>query len=160
MTTTFRRGRPTLRQTLLANKARLEFRAAAADTTYEFTTPIPPPPKARAIRRPVDGKPVIPLEKDVLASVLQALRLDQRVWIVDRRQSGVFMEGERYIRVGQRGHLDISGCLKGGKYFELECKRPGQKPDERQQERIDHVKRGGGISGYCWSIESALALLP
>ena len=161
MTTTFRRGRPTLRQTLLANKARLEFRAAAADTTYEFTTPIPPPPRARAIRRPVDGKPVIPLEKDVLASVLQALRLDPRVWIVDRRQSGVFMEGERYIRVGQRGHLDVSGMLKGsGRYFEIEAKRPGEKPTPEQLLRIEHVRRGGGISGYFWSVESALALLP
>ena len=155
-----RRGRPTARETLLTNKAWLDFRAAAADKTYEFQTPIPPPPKARAIRRPVDGRPVTPLEKEVLASVLQALRNDPRVWIVDRRQSGLFMEGERYIRVGQAGHLDISGMLKGGRYYELEVKRPGAKPDPRQLERIEQVKRGGGISGYCWSIESALALLP
>ena len=155
-----RLGRPTVRETLLRNKATIEFHAAAAGKTYEFTTPIPPPPKARAIRRPVDGKPVIPLEKEVLASVLQALRNDPRIWIVDRRQSGVFVEGDRYIRVGQAGHLDISGMLRGGRYFEIEAKRPGQKPDSRQQERIETVRRGGGVSGYCWSIESCLALLP
>ena len=153
-------GRPTLRETLLKNKAILDFRAAAADKPSPFNYEIPPPPKARAIRRPVDGKPVIPLEKEVLASVLQALRNDPRIWIVDRRQSGVFVEGDRYIRVGQAGHLDISGMLKGGRYYEIECKRPGQKPDPRQEERIETVKRGGGVSGYCWSIESALALLP
>lgn len=153
-------GRPTVRETLLKNKAALEYLATSAGKSYTFPVPIPPPPKAREIRRPVDGRPVVPLEKEVLASVLEALRNDPRIWICDRRQSGVFMEGERYIRVGQKGHLDISGMLRGGKYIELEVKRPGEKPNERQQERIEHVRKGGGISGYCWSVESALALLP
>lgn len=153
------RGRPSLRDTLIQSRALMEFQAAAADKKYDFKTPIPPPPKARQIRRPVDGKPVIPLEKEVLASALQALRLDPRVWIVDRRQSGVFQQDERYIRIGQKGHLDISGMLKGGKYFEIEAKRPGEKPDERQLQRIEHVRKGGGISGYFWSVETALALL-
>ena len=65
-----RLGRPTVRETLLRNKATIEFHAAAAGKTYEFTTPIPPPPKARAVRRPVDGKPVTPTEYQEQGAVI------------------------------------------------------------------------------------------
>lgn len=100
------------------------------------------------------------LEKKVLADVLEALRNDPRVALVDRRQSGVFQEAERWIRVGTRGTLDISGMLVGGKYFEIECKRPGKKPDERQENRIQAIRRNGGVSGCATSAAEALALLP
>jgi hypothetical protein len=118
------------------------------------------PKRAARIRRPVDGKPALPLEKHVLAEVLQALRRDLRVALIDRRQSGAFMEGDRWITVGTPGTLDISGMLVGGRYFEIECKRPGQKPDERQALRIARIVKGGGISGYATSAEEAIALLP
>lgn len=117
-------------------------------------------PKRNRIRRPVDGKPALPLEKHVLADVLQALRRDPRVALVDRRQSGSFMEGDRWITVGTPGTLDISGMLVGGRYFEIECKRPGNKPDERQALRIARIVKGGGISGYATRVAEALALLP
>lgn len=146
----------------MRNNAALRFYAGASDNqkAQELVAGLKdPPPKRERIKRS-DGTPAHPLEKEVLADVLQALRLDPRVAIVDRRQSGVFQDGDRYIRVGTKGVLDVSGMLRGGKYFEIECKRPGQKPDPRQAERIELVQRGGGISGYCWSAESALALLP
>jgi hypothetical protein len=120
----------------------------------------PLPPKRESVRRPVDGKPAAPLERDVLAESLKALRADPRVSVCDRRQSGVFQDGDRYITVGQKGHLDISGMLVGGRYFEIEAKRPGEKPDERQLQRIEHIRRDGGISGYFTSAAEALALLP
>lgn len=150
-------GRPDPKERARENARWHSFYAAAADKPSLVQAP---PPKQDRVRRPVDGKPAVPLEKTVLADALQALRNDPRVWIVDRRQSGVFVEGDRHIRVGTKGVLDISGMLKGGKYFELEAKRPGAKPDERQAARIETVKKGGGVSGYFWSVESALALLP
>lgn len=150
--------RKTQRETLLENKAALEFMAAAGDKAYEFSTPIPPPPKARRPRQP--GPIDRPLEKHVLKAALHALRLDPRVWLVDRQQSGLFMEGDRHVRIGAVGHLDIKGMLKGGKYFELEAKRPGEKPTDRQLDRIARVRDGGGISGWFTSVEEALALLP
>lgn len=159
-----RRGRLSPRERISANNANLSFIAAAsprpdaADNLQKLLVPLPP--KRERITRPVDGTPAHPLEKDILADALQALRNDPRVWICDRRQSGVFYDGNRVIRVGAKGHLDISGMLQGGRYFEIEAKRPGQKPDERQQQRIDHVRKGGGISGYFWSVETCLALLP
>lgn len=152
-----RNGRLSRIDQLRQNDNWQKFYAAAADVAPVLLNNVPP--KRDRIRRPVDGKPSVPLEKTVLADALQALRNDPRVCVVDRRQSGVFQEGERWIRVGTRGVLDISGMLRGGKYFELEAKRPGEKPDERQQARIELVKKGGGISGYFWSVETALALL-
>jgi hypothetical protein len=159
-----RRGRLSPREQKEATNRSHDFIAAAmppdkaAEYRARFVKVLPP--KRERIMRTGDGKPAHPLEKEVLADVLQALRSDPRVWICDRRQSGVFQEGNRFIRVGQKGHLDISGMLQGGKYLEIECKRPGERPDERQAARIEHVRKGGGISGYCWSAESALALLP
>ena len=151
------RGRQSRRERLLSNKRAIDFLAAGADKRHEFTVPIPPARKPRARR----SASTTPLERDVLASVLAVLRHDPRVAIVDRRQSGLFQEGERYIRIGNPGHLDISGLLRGGKYYEFEVKRAKNvKPDARQAERIELIRKNGGISGYCWSVESALALLP
>lgn len=153
-----RRGRITLRERIERNNAADRFYASCYDQAPKFQTVLPP--KREKIRRTVDDKPALPLEKEVLAAAMQALRLDPRVAIVDRRQSGVFQDGDRYIRVGSVGVLDVSGMLIGGQYFELEAKRPGQKPDERQALRIAKVREGGGISGYFTSVDEALALLP
>ena len=164
-----RRGRPSLRDTMRAGLAGQRLYAAGvadddprkqANTERLDRLAASIAPKRNRIRRPVDGKPALPLEKHVLADVLQALRIDPRVALVDRRQSGAFMEGDRWITVGTPGTLDISGMLVGGYYFEIECKRPGQKPDERQALRIARIIKGGGISGYATSAKEALALLP
>lgn len=120
----------------------------------------PLPPKAHLIRRTSDDKPALPLERHVLKAAIKALRADPRVAFVNRQQSGLFQEGLRTIRVGAVGLLDINGMLKGGAYFELEAKRPGQKPDERQALRIAFVRQHGGISGFFTSAAEALALLP
>ena len=148
------RGRQSHRDKLIENKRALDFMAdAVGKPRMQFE--IPPPPKKRA---PRDSE--IPLEKEVLADVLQALRCDPRVALVDRRQSGTFMDGDRYIKVGVKGTLDISGMLHGGRYFEIECKRPGGKPDTRQWERIAGIVANGGIAGCATSADEALALLP
>ncbi|HZM36005.1 MAG TPA: hypothetical protein VFC18_16105 [Burkholderiales bacterium] len=120
----------------------------------------PLPPLAHRIRRTADGTPALPLEKHVLKAALKALRADPRVAFADRQQSGVFTEGERVIRVGAPGKLDVVGMLKSGQYIELEAKRPGQKPDARQSMRIAFIREHGGISGYFTSAAEAIALLP
>lgn len=120
----------------------------------------PLPLKADRIRRTSDDKPALPLEKHVLRAAMRALRADPRVAFVNRQQSGLLTEGLRTIRVGARGLLDLNGMLKGGAYFEIEAKRPGEKPDERQAARIAFVREHGGISGYFTSAAEALALLP
>lgn len=130
------------------------FYAALSGKPAAFQNPIP---AKRAYRRGVSGKP---LERDVLAEVLKALRADPRVAFAERQQSGVFMEGNRYIRVGTPGALDIKGFLNGGRYFEIEVKRPGEKPTEYQAERIAALKANGAIGGFATSAAEALALIP
>ncbi len=143
-----RRGRPTKRETAIRRNASFKFYGMPE----RFQQPVP---AERAPRQP-SGKP---LERDVLAAILAALHADPRVHIAERTQSGVFQDGDRYIRVGVKGKLDITGMLKGGRYFEIEVKRPGAKPDERQWQRIYHIREGGGIAGYVGSVEEALAIL-
>ncbi|MCR4300682.1 MAG: hypothetical protein NUV51_03655 [Sulfuricaulis sp.] len=114
-------------------------------------------PKRTRVAKPRD--PRVILEKDVLKAVLQFLRAHPRVASVERSQSGVFQEGNRIIRVGFVGKLDISGMLKGGRYFEIECKRPGGKPTPQQFARIYKVRQDGGLSGVVTSVEDAARLL-
>lgn len=154
MRKSFRRGRPSHRDTLLANNAADRYYAAMAGVEPQFQAVVP---DKRTVR-PRDPSKVY--EKDVLADILQALRSDPRVALVMRQQSGVFVEGNRHIRVGTPGTLDVGGMLIGGRHFEIEAKRPGGKPDERQADRIEAINRNGGIAGYATSAEEALALLP
>lgn len=150
-----KRGRPSRREILEANNASDRFYAAMAGKEPKFQNVLKP---KRTYRKPgADGRK---LEKHVLAEVLTALRRDPRVAFCERQQSGVFKEGNRYIRVGTPGALDIRGLLHGGVLFEIEVKRPGAKPDPRQAERIAALKANGAIAGYATSAEEALALLP
>ncbi len=101
-----------------------------------------------------------PTEAQVLKSVLAYLRRHPDVASVERSQSGLFVEGNRTIRVGFVGKLDVSGFMKrGARYFEIEVKKPGKKPTEAQAARIAKVKANGGISGFVTSIEETAALL-
>lgn len=156
-----RRGRISLRERLERNHATLSFYAKGAGK--------PPPPKPallvameeRAARRRPRSASGRPLERDVLKAVIQALKLDRRVSSVERNQSGVFQDGERYIRVGTRGKLDLTVYLKDGRYAELEVKRDARtKPEEHQLRRIEAIRRDGGIAGWCYDVPSALAVLP
>ena len=146
------RGRPSDRQHKQQVNAALNFLGVPLQNEI--------PPKRERVKRPVDGKPAAPLEREVLAEVLEALQCDARVAFVDRRQSGVFQDGERYIRVGKRGVLDISGMLRGGRYFEIEVKREGEFPDDNQWKRIYLVRNAGGIAGCAHNAAEALAILP
>jgi len=101
-----------------------------------------------------------PLEREVIKAAMAALRLDRRVARVERNQSGVFREGDRWIKVGVRGKLDVTIYLKDGRYIEAEAKRPGQKPEPHQRSRIEQIKSEGGMAGWFDSVETALALLP
>ena len=154
-----RRGRRTLREQLESHHRTQCFYAAALDK--------PPPAKPAALLKPLrkrsspgaDGKP---LEEHVLKAVMDALRLDKRVSRVERNQSGVFKDGNRYIRVGLNGKLDLTVYLLDGRYVEIEVKRA---PNVRllrdaQRQRIHAIRSAGGIAGWCWNVESAIALLP
>lgn len=100
-----------------------------------------------------------PLERNILPAIMQALRKHPRVASVQRRQSGVFLSGNRTVRVGSPGEPDISGMLQGGRSFVIEVKVPGREPSATQQAHIDRVKAAGGIAGCAHSVEEALAII-
>lgn len=154
----FKRGRISLRERIERNNATDRFYAAAAGVEPRAQTELPP--KRDRVKRPADGKPALPLEKHVLAECLAALLADPRVAIAERAQSGLFQDGDRYIRVGTPGKLDISLMLVGGRYGEIECKREGKFPDERQWKRIYLIRNNGGIAGCAHNAAEAIALLP
>jgi hypothetical protein len=156
------RGRLSYRERLENSQRASDFYAAAAGKQSMPSVALAQlPPKRHRVKRPVDGKPAAPYERDVLVQVIKALRADPRVSRVERNQSGVFQDGNRYIRVGVRGKLDLTVYLKTGRFAEIEVKRDAKtKPDPHQLERIATIKAEGGIAGWAWSAESALAILP
>jgi len=156
------RGRQSYREKLEASQAANNFYADMAGKPRLTSTLLAQlPPKRHRVKRPVDGKPAAPYERDVLVQIIKALRHDPRVARVERNQSGVFQDGNRYIRVGVKGKLDLTVYLKTGRFAEIEVKRDAKhKPEPHQLERIATIKRAGGIAGWAWSAESALAILP
>lgn len=139
----------------------------AGQSFYAKMAGKPPPPLPELLTMPkrqvsAPGSDGRPLERDVLKAVIAALRADPRVASVERNQSGVFQDGNRYIRVGSKGKLDLTIYLKSGKYIEAEVKRePNVKLlSEAQSQRIKDIRAAGGMAGWCWNVDSAIALLP
>lgn len=153
---TIRPGRQSVREMREASyKAHQFYASMSGKPIPDFVQPPEPAPQ-RAPRKASKKTP----ERVVLKQIIAALRADSRVASVLRNQSGVFREGNRFIRVGTRGLLDLTVYLHGGKFAEIEVKRPGGKPEPHQAERIAAIVANGGIAGYATSAEEALALLP
>src|SRR5882672_6212175 len=95
------RYRQSRREQLLANNCADAYYAAMAGVEPKVQNIIPP--KRDRVRRPVDGKPAAPLEREILADILQVLRADPRIGFVWRQTSGTFQDGERWIKAGPRG---------------------------------------------------------
>lgn len=53
------------------------------------------------------------------------------------------------------GASDLIGIGPGGRFFALEVKAPGKKPTGDQIRFMELVKKFGGYSGWCDSVESA-----
>jgi hypothetical protein len=168
-----RRGRLTLRETLTTNKAALDFYAAAAGKA-----PLPSPmldalpPKRHRVKRPVDGKPAVPLEAAVNDDIYASYRArqDVKLW---RNNRGVAQYGQQLVRygVGPRGASDWIGYRvltitpemvgqRIAQFAAIEAKRPGEKPDDNQQQFIDSVKSDGGLAGWADSAEKAKEIVP
>jgi hypothetical protein len=125
--------------------------------------------KPARVRRPVDGKPSAPLEKEIQTAILEAIALRRDVVFVGRfnRGQAVAQNGDgstRYTPFNTvPGFPDIHGLLVGGKAFYIEVKRPApnyEPPSKVQQSFLDEARVGGAHAGVATSVEEALALLP
>ena len=151
------RGRKTLSQTLAENKANMAFYLLG--TGKASTVSIPQP----AVKAPVKKstpKSNEPSEAQILKSILHYLRVHPKVAWRMRVNSGVFMDGDRYIQANsQRGCADIVGMLSGGLCFAIEVKSRTGKVSQHQQEFIDLIVSGGGIAGVARSVDDVNVIL-
>ncbi|MDE2022406.1 MAG: VRR-NUC domain-containing protein, partial [Patescibacteria group bacterium] len=101
-----------------------------------------------------------PLERDVLAAVLAALRLHPKVALAYRMNTGGMQDAHgNHVRFGFPGSPDIHGMLKNGRALYVECKRRDTKPTPDQQAFLDRVNRHGGLAFVARSIDDVLLAL-
>ena len=113
------------------------------------------PVRVQAARRP-SGKV---LERDVLKGIVKALSLHRLVARVERNQSGVFREGERFVRVGSKGKADLTVYLKDGRYAEIEVKSPTGRITDAQWKRVYAIRAAGGLAGIARCVEDAFGII-
>lgn len=164
------RGRLSRRDQILQNNATHRFYAAASEhpeAARNLEALLEPVKPKREVRRPLDGVPVVPLEKDIQKTIIAALELRRDVVFVgrfNRGQAVATYNGEtRYTPFNSvKGFPDIHGLLVGGRAFYIEVKRPPPayvKPDKSQQDFLDAARVGGAAAGVATSIEEAEAIL-
>lgn len=153
-----RRGRKTLRDTLLENKQALNFYATfKSELEIPQVVAIPDAPKKRI--KSTEPRTDL-LEKEIQKSILMFLKKHPKVQWVARFNSGTFMDGDRYITSNsQRGMSDILGMLKGGRLLAIECKSRTGRIQPHQQEFLDLISDGGGLAFVARSVEDVLARL-
>ena len=98
-------------------------------------------------------------EASVLKAIIAALRKHPKVASVERNQSGVFRDGDRWIRVGSKGKLDLTCYLTSGLYIEIEVKSAKGVVSPEQQKRIETIRAKGGMAGVARSVAEAEALV-
>ena len=155
----FRAGRKSYRDTLASNEAALRFMSPDGNLTPEmqatFDRDRPKPKRERGPRKP-SGKP---LESNVLKAIIKALRAHPKVTRVVRNQSGVFTEGDRFIRVGTRGLADLTVYL-GQRYGYIEVKVPGRNAEPHQQAWLANaLQTGAAFAAVAHSVDDAVAII-
>lgn len=98
-------------------------------------------------------------ESEILKSILEYLKI--RGYLCWRNNSGAYVDGDnrgkkRFIRYGLPGSGDIIGCLKDGRFFSIECKRPGLPPTPLQRDFMFKVQTSNGIAFVASSIDDLI----
>ena len=87
-------------------------------------------------------------ESKVLRSVM--VRLRHRFGIrLFRRNIGAIREGDRFVRFGRAGESDLWGIDSSGAHWEIEVKRPGNRPTSKQLAWLREMHELGCIA--IWS---------
>ena len=151
--------------------------AMAGREIPELRKNLPPLPQKRSrIVRPVDGKPVVPLEADVIRAVGQLLAVHPRVLYALRMNNGAASYETSsgkwapvwfhlWVRSPEECRMvDFYGATKNGRIIALECKRESftQPTDQREREQaafLAVVRNAGGIGGFVRNADEAKALL-
>jgi hypothetical protein len=90
----------------------------------------------------------VPLESSIVDAIMRFLKTVPQCK-AEKTHGGAF---------GRAGKPDITGCLNGRR-FEIEVKRPGQKPTEIQKKHLREWEAAGAIVGVAHSVEEARLIL-
>lgn len=112
------------------------------------------------------------LESNRQSQIIDWLRVEQaagRVSWFCRVNGGGVKTAARFIRFyalylcgfekQSKGYADIHGMLKGGRYFAIEVKQPGEKATPEQVVFLTTVAADGGIAGVVYGFEDVERLL-
>ena len=112
------------------------------------------------------------LESDRQRQIIDWLRAEQAsgrvVWFCRVNGGGISAAGQfirfyaLYLRGCEKcskGYADIHGMLKGGQYFALEVKQPGEKATPEQRAFLDAVAMDGGIAAVVYGFEDVEKVL-
>lgn len=102
-------------------------------------------------------KPLTETEQQLQSKILLALgqRRDLKIWRSNAGDSLGFNGG--VIKGLPAGHPDLSGMLRGGAWYGLEVKRPGQKPSESQVKFAAMCKQMSAHYAVVHSVDEASA---
>jgi len=71
-----------------------------------------------------------------------------------RNNSGAYKsESGAFVRFGKKGTSDIVGVYPGGRFFAVECKKPGGKLSDEQIEFLKSVRLHGGVVCVAESVD-------
>ncbi len=95
----------------------------------------------------------VPLERDVQAAVVELLQLRGAECV---RVNGGAVKTEtgfvRFNRVGKgKTCADLLVCYRGV-FCAVECKRPGEKPTEKQAAFLAAINAAGGVGVTVWGV--------
>ena len=92
-------------------------------------------------------------ESKIQSSIkVRLARLGVTLW---RRNVGAMQEGDRFIRFSAPGQSDLWGVDRMGRHWEIECKRPGNKPTPKQLEWLKAMSDRGCVA--YWADSASIA---
>jgi hypothetical protein len=161
-----RRGRLTLRETLTKTRppwTSTRRRRGRLRSRRRCWTRLPP--KRHRVKRPVDGKPAAPYERDACwCRSSKPCALDHRVARRSSATSPAFFRMATAISASAcAGSSTSPSTSRPGGFAEIEVKRDAKTKSSRSapdSSASATIKAEGGIAGWAWSAESALAILP
>ncbi len=156
-----KRGRISLADQLARNQASLDAYRTSGQPRVVLHTPEPPKPPRAA--RKASGRP---LEKDVQAAILEAIRAHPKVAWCGRINRGVAVSTNadgsmRYTAFNTIvGMSDLLGQMRDGRMLAIEVKRDHHgRPTQDQAAFIAKVNENNGVAGLCYSVDGVYAIL-
>jgi hypothetical protein len=99
--------------------------------------PVPSPKRQRVLPNghPVGTDGRLPLETDYVRALMARCAVELPHVRLFRRNTGMIPVDDRMFRAGIPGQCDLYALAKGGRHFEIECKRFGRLSEAQERWR-------------------------